>query len=946
MVMADSSICKEEKNFESTDDDDDDDDDDKMKNTKKNMHVSTSTTSTPTPSTTSTKGRTSDKPFYGDLVCAVAFTVVTPIDGWKAAMTCQQEHYDTDTTTSDDVCTERIFGLCQTALLSVTFCALYGGLNWISYLHHSKKYSFFAFLSGLWLCAFNNLQQWPYAGECVITYQFHGVLVGCLSNGKLSFKDQMIRMVLMFGVASYVSIRSPFSVYCEDVLPLLGGPVLLSIAALAATRSNVYWNLLKTTNWNLLTVQGARWVLAGIYMYHTATDLLSIHNNSNNNNNANVNDNNIRAAQEKLIAITKAAFIACVGVGATGAFQNEIDLNERLEVLVQNRTKEIQEKNDKLHMVELALRASETAIAITDSNLRFIWLNAACEEISTNNIDAAATAASKIAPTKGGAISTGKKIQGQHQVSSQSFLGRTIVEVLALETILDEKKLTRAFASHRREDENNNDDNGSNRYLVVFKNITAERAREEAERTAQEEAMLAKAMEDSMVTLTHELRTPMQGIMGVTSMLLQENKKKDEKQTDTILAESLKLIMASSGLLLNLINNLLDVKKVNSEMMDSFPMSSVIARSAIKDTIDFCQPLASISGVSVVTDYGNGRKNDFMVVSNALRLQQVLINLVSNAIKYTEEESQICIRIRPTIMTDVEYMIDHALASSRDDNSNDGVSKKDLSLSNHSVLCFSISDCGPGIAPHQADRLFRRFARLDNKPTRALGGGNKIGQPSGTGLGLNLCQLFLHRMNGEIWATNNSNGRGSTFSFFLPLAIDNNPNIDSRITAPVEMSNNRCRSFEDLSLTTSQLRILLVDDVLINRKVIGRMVKLIGIVDIVTVDSGENALIELFKNGPYDLVISDLQMPGMSGTELCEAIMADTNGCLSRKPVVVGLTADTSVKVAENCSVAGMSAVMYKPISVIEMRDFFGKTVGRLKPGVWYTSNTEVLAAQ
>jgi hypothetical protein len=362
----------------------------------------------------------------------------------------------------------------------------------------------------------------------------------------------MIRMALMFGVASYVSIRSPFSVYYEDVLPLLGGPVLLSIAILAATRSNLDWNLLKTTNWNLLTVQGARWVLAGIYMYHTATDLLSIHNN-----NANVDDNNTRAAQEKLIAITKAAFIACVGVGATGAFQNEIDLNERLEVLVQNRTKEIQEKNDKLHMVELALRASETAIAITDSNLRFIWLNAACEEISTNNITAAAaaaTAASKIAPTKGGAISKWKKIQGQHQVSSQSFLGRTIVEVLALETILDEKKLTRAFASHRREDEvcinemsfrlevspyafidnndddeddddetvavdhkdarskriiknknNNNNDNGSNRYLVVFKNITAERAREEAEKTAQEEAMLAKAMGDSMVTLTVSL---------------------------------------------------------------------------------------------------------------------------------------------------------------------------------------------------------------------------------------------------------------------------------------------------------------------------------------------------------------------------------------------------------------------------------------------------------
>jgi CheY-like chemotaxis protein len=416
--------------------------------------------------------------------------------------------------------------------------------------------------------------------------------------------------------------------------------------------------------------------------------------------------------------------------------------------------------------------------------------------------------------------------------------------------------------------------------------------------------------------------------------------------------------------------------------MDSFPLSSVIARSAINDTIDFCQPLASISGVSVVTEYGNDNKNDFMVVSNALRLQQVskasschgdsflflvliilhltntfllyyfilflqvLINLVSNAIKYTEEESQLCIRIRPTVMTDVEYMIDHALASSRDDNSIDGVSKKDLYLPSHPVLCFSISDCGPGIDPRQADRLFRRFSRLDNKPTRALGGNNKVGQPSGTGLGLNLCQLFLQRMNGEIWATNNSNGTGSTFSFFLPLAVDNNPNTDSRITTPVEMSNNRCKSFEDISLTTSQLRILLVDDVLINRKVIGRMVKLVGISDIVTVDSGQNALIELFKNGPYDLVISDLQMPGMSGTEMCQAIMADTNGCLSRLPVVVGLTADTNVNVAENCRVAGMSAVMYKPISVAEMRDFFETTVGRLKPGVWHTSSSEVLAAQ
>ena len=386
--------------------------------------------------------------------------------------------------------------------------------------------------------------------------------------------------------------------------------------------------------------------------------------------------------------------------------------------------------------------------------------------------------------------------------------------------------------------------------------------------------------------------------------------------------------------------------KLNHLVMDEFPLSPVVASSAIQDTIDFCQPLASISGVAVVTDYGKGKKHNYKVVSNALRLQQILINLVSNAIKYTSEESQIRIAIQPTVLADVELKIKHALASSLDAS----VSKSDGPIqsslpANHPVLSFSISDCGPGIAPHQADRLFRRFARLDNKPTRVLGGSNKVGQPSGTGLGLNLCQMFVQRMSGEIWATNNSDGIGSTFSFYLPLSPESN--IDPQIPVPTSMGLRR-RSFQDLSITTSRMRILLVDDVLINRKVIGRMVKLVGVSDIITADSGEDALRELAENGPFDLVITDLQMPGMSGTELCEAIMSNETCSDVRMPVVVGLTADTSVKVAESCRASGMSNVLYKPISVVEMRDFFEMSVMRLTPGVWYTGsqNSVVLSAQ
>lgn len=293
-------------------------------------------------------------------------------------------------------------------------------------------------------------------------------------------------------------------------------------------------------------------------------------------------------------------------------------------------------------------------------------------------------------------------------------------------------------------------------------------------------------------------------------------------------------------------------------------------------------------------------------------------------------------------MANVESMITGSLASSRDGK----VTEKLLNdKQNVPVLCFSIADCGPGIAPHQADRLFRRFARLDRKPIRGLGGSNKVGQPSGTGLGLNLCQMFVQRMHGEIWADNNGNSKGSTFSFFLPLAAESTtrPLID----APVSMSSKRCRSFEDLDLCKTQLRVLLVDDVLINRKVIGRMVKQVGVSDIVIADSGENALVELSDNGPYDLVITDLQMPGMPGTDLCKAIMSSETPP-NRLPVVVGLTADTSVQVAENCRDSGMSQVLYKPISVVEMMEFFERSVMQLRPGVWDTSrgNGTVLCAQ
>ena len=368
----------------------------------------------------------------------------------------------------------------------------------------------------------------------------------------------------------------------------------------------------------------------------------------------------------------------------------------------------------------------------------------------------------------------------------------------------------------------------------------------------------------------------------------------------------------------------------DNAVMEDFPLASIPAPNQIKDAICFCQPLAFISNVNIVTDLRTEKK--ICVRSNALRLQQVLINLISNSIKYTKRGSDITIKIQATSLGDVRRRIEKAMASSH--NVNDGVGDDDES----NVLVFSVSDCGPGIARDQAGRLFQRYAQLEKRPTRTLG------TNAGTGVGLHLCQLFVNRMNGQIWATNNRNGHdGCTFSFYLPLvacdANDSVPDPASSIWVSDIRTNSDEKEGENKISKGSvfDCRVLLVDDTLINRKVFDRMLKKIGISQSVTVNSGEKALQELAKNN-YDFVITDIQMPGMSGTELSAAIRDSNNG--SSAPIVVGLTADISSEALEGCVESGMADLLYKPITLSEMKDYFETTVPHLKAGVWYRATT------
>ena len=365
--------------------------------------------------------------------------------------------------------------------------------------------------------------------------------------------------------------------------------------------------------------------------------------------------------------------------------------------------------------------------------------------------------------------------------------------------------------------------------------------------------------------------------------------------------------------------------------MEDFPLSSVPAADPIKDSVVFCRPLASISEVEIVTDIS--ASPHALVRSNAVRLQQILINLLSNAIKHTERKSQITVRIQQSTLFEVHQKIKGSLAHSE-------CTSHDCNDPRQPILIFSVSDRGCGIAEDQAHKLFQRFAQLNNsKPGRILGT-RTVGQSSGTGLGLHLCELFVKRMNGHIWATNNKGDSGCTFSFSLPLLSENETKLQrqpSSLNMASMASHETPQSPPPLERPMNQPTILYVDDTLINRKVVSKVLQQIGYTRVTTVNSGHAAMTELLTKGNhyYDIIITDLNMPGMSGTELSRSIFNEDASSF-RKPVVVGLTANSSKDVVARCKASGMSDVLFKPITAERMKEYMETKVPFLQAGVWY----------
>ncbi|MBC8354706.1 MAG: response regulator [Planctomycetes bacterium] len=374
-----------------------------------------------------------------------------------------------------------------------------------------------------------------------------------------------------------------------------------------------------------------------------------------------------------------------------------------------------------------------------------------------------------------------------------------------------------------------------------------------------------------LASMSHEIRTPMAAILGFAEVLL-DNLEKAEN------IEAIETIARNGNYLLELINDILDLSKIEAGKID-VELVPFVPLQIIEDTVSLMGNRARAKGIELVTECDSPLPQT--IQSDPTRLRQILVNLIGNAIKFTEQGS-----VR--LITRLVHSDD-----------------------NNSKLQFDVIDTGIGMTAEQMEQLFKPFVQGDASTTRKYGG---------TGLGLTISKRLVELLGGTI-TVNSKAGHGSTFRVTIPAKcldegklLANSPDDHSRVAQIIQPAASTPPRLD--------CRVLLAEDNPDNQRLISFLLKKAG-ADVTTVGNGllavEAVLAAEVSNQPFDLVLMDMQMPVLDGYDATQKLRAE-----GYRGPIVALSAHALQEYQQKCLDAGCDEYMSKPfdreqlLSVIE----------------------------